>query len=590
MNPAGSPSSSLAPDSLPLRLVTAADARFWRCAWQFLHGLERLGDERAAPCIVYDLGLGAERARLERRFPWVEFRPFDFAAHPPHVARRENFAWKPLLVAALLRERRGDVLWLDSATLLHERAATIHRRLRAQTVLTLAGQATVAQNCDARILAALDVPGPVRDARVRVGGVAGFCASSPLAQAIAAEWRDLALRPEIAEPSPGGSRHTYDQALLSIILHRRALAGELELSREEIDISSPAPARWLTSRNRVDPRVPPWADPLVRAGFRVAKTADQLAWRLRCLKATRVNGLHRWPKEFFRVFVQPPGRAALPVPSPRWSYYADPFLCRDGSRHWLFAEEFLHLEHRGRLVALPLDADARPGAARPLALRGAAPGHCSFPFVFQHDGTWHLVPETSANRSVDLFVGEEFPHRWRWQRRLLADVDAVDTTLLRHDGRWWLFTFAAPSPGAPRSLQIFFADDLRNGAWTAHPINAARRDAGAPFSSGRAAGPFVRTPDGAWLRPVQASARYYGEGAEFRRIEKLTPTEFDESAFTGSHPVTDLARALPLHHLAAAGDWLAYDVRLRTSYGQHVPLWRRRAVCPDPRALLNART
>jgi hypothetical protein len=488
-----------------------------------------------------------------------------------------------MLIAEVLHERTGDVLWLDSATLLREPLRAVHRRIRLQPVYTLSGQSTLEQHCAPQVLDALAVPGPVRDRPEQTGGVVGMCGDSPLARAVIAEWRDLALRPEFIEPLPSFPAHKPDQSLLSIVLLRRELAGDLALSGDEIDLSCPHPARWFTSRNKVSPGLPLWADPLVRAWYWLYKTTDQLLWRAKRFKATRVNGLHRWPKENFQVFVQRAGSVPVALPAPDWSYYADPFVWERGGRRVAFVEEFLHQEHRGRLVAVPLDEALRPGFPQPLELLGGPPGHVSYPSVFEHAGTLYLVPESSANHAVDLFVCEDFPRRWRWCRRLLADIDAVDSNLLHHAGRWWLFTFARDTAGAPRALQIFHADDLMHGRWEPHPVNRERRHAGAPFSSGRGAGSFLPLPDGTWLRPVQASTRYYGEGVRFMRLDTLTPELFVENEFTGPHPVADLARELPLHHLTTHGDVRAYDVRLRVSYGQHVPLFRRWATVPDPR-------
>ena len=314
-----------------LRVVTAANEPFWRCLWQFLRGLERVGWDAGVAVIVYDLGLGARRAALERRFPRAIFRTFDFTRHPPHVARIGNYAWKPILIAEVVDERAGDVLWLDSATLLRESLASVHRRIRLHPVFTLSGQSSLAQHCAPQVLDTLAVPGPVRDRPEQAGGVVGVCGDSPLARTVVAEWRDLALRPDFIEPSPPFPAHKSDQSLLSIVLHRRVLAGALELSGEEIDLSCPYPARWFTSRNKVVPGMPVWADPLVRAWYWSYKTVDQLLWRAKRFKATRVNGLHRWPKESFQVFVQRDNATPVALPAPRWSYYADPFVVeRDG--------------------------------------------------------------------------------------------------------------------------------------------------------------------------------------------------------------------------------------------------------------------
>ena len=47
-----------------------------------------------------------------------------------------------------------------------------------------------------------------------------------------------------------------------------------------------------------------------------------------------------------------------------------------------------------------------------------------------------MLPETSGNRTVELYRCVEFPHRWELDRVLMDGVHAVDATLAEHDRRW----------------------------------------------------------------------------------------------------------------------------------------------------------
>src|SRR5690242_15508315 len=67
------------PPVTALTILTAADQAYWRCLWQFFRSAQRMGIERQARIVAYDLGMEpATVAGLRRRFPWVEFRRFDF--------------------------------------------------------------------------------------------------------------------------------------------------------------------------------------------------------------------------------------------------------------------------------------------------------------------------------------------------------------------------------------------------------------------------------------------------------------------------------------------------------------------------------
>lgn len=568
-----------------LTIVTGASAAYGRCLWQMLHSAVRRGLPGRHRFVAFDLGLAArQHTLLARDFPWCEWRRLDFASLPAHVAvSQRTYAWKPLALQVAATEFGGAVLWLDSATLFRSSLDPFLAELCRHPVYTLAGQSQLQARCDPEVWTAAGAPLEILDQPERAAGVIGFDTRQPVARRLLEAWRDLALDPRVWRPL--SARHKPEQALLSILLLRAVRAGELTLNPGEIDIGCPAPVRWLSSRNKVPTWLPRWTDPGARLHYSLYKAVDRLVLRLRRFKSARVNGWHRYPKECFRVLltrVTLDQNAAAPVlvPAPRTSYYADPFLWCQAGRSWLFVEEFRYAENAGRLVALPLDTDLRvTGPAVPLDLPRA---HVSFPHLVAHDDQVYLLPETSGHRTVDLFVGTDFPGRWRLQRRLLADIDAADSVLLRHAGRWWLFTSVRLDPARPaRALAVYHTDNLLQGVLQPHPINAERRYAGAGFSSGRCAGAFIHAPDGAWLRPVHASRRYYGQGLRFMSIAKLTPTEFQETEYTGDHPLAALARRVSPHHISVAADCAAYDVRTRVSYGQHVPLWRRWANRPE---------
>ena len=49
-----------------------------------------------------------------------------------------------------------------------------------------------------------------------------------------------------------------------------------------------------------------------------------------------------------------------------------------------------------------------------------------------------MIPESRQDRSVHLYVAEDFPTRWRRAATLLQGAFA-DPTVVRHDDRWWMF-------------------------------------------------------------------------------------------------------------------------------------------------------
>jgi hypothetical protein len=546
-----------------LTVVTAANQPYWRCLFQFLRSAERRGEAGRRRFVVYDLGLTSETAALlEGRFSWCEFRRFPFEQYPPHVAVEAGcYAWKPMIVESLLDELGGQVLWLDSATVLRQSLDAVAARLERDGCYTLKGQAALAERCDPLTLEAMAVEPELRLFPERVGGVVGLDAGHSGARKLAKCWHKHALIERHIQPRvPKLRHHKEDQALLTILLHRLEAAGELALGNEEIDISSRAPVRWMSSRNMVPPWLPLWCDPLARAYYASAKAIDRWLWRVRDLSLQWINGAHRALREHYTVFVAREGRAPKPVAASMFSYYADPFLWQRDGGLWLLVEEFRYFDHRGRLCAIALDDDLRAGPPVPiLPLRN----HASFPFLLEIDGTLYLMPETCADLSVDLYECEEFPHRWRRRRHLLRGVDAADSILFEHGGYWWLLTSQRDDPSdGHRYLAIYYADDPLRDSWHPHPVNRERRYGTEPFGSMRNAGGPIRHGD-ALLRPVHSSRRYYGESVSFMQIDVLTTSIFRETPYRGSHPLAELAGRVSPHHVSRCGAVTVWDCRDR---------------------------
>ena len=293
-------------------------------------------------------------------------------------------------------------------------------------------------------------------------------------------------------------------------------------------------------------------------------------------------GMHRWPKEHFSVYVASAARGKVAAVAPRpLRYYADPFLWTREGRTCLFVEEFDYRLHRGRLCCMELDEHLGASAPTAIALDCR---HVSFPFLFEHDGELYMVPETCADRCIDLYRCDAFPHGWTRVRRLLQDIDAADTSLLRHEHLWWLFTSVRETTDDGRHLEIFHTADPLSGNWVPHPVNAQRLYADSELTCGRNAGPPFAWR-GRLLRPVQKDSRYYGEGMLWMQVDALNAREFAESPFDGSHPMAQLVRSTSPHHICREGDLVTWDVRDRVNRWEGLRLVPEAAASPGLAAL-----
>ncbi len=262
----------------PLTILTAANEAYWRCLWQFLRSARRMGMEKHAPVVVYDLGLEPQTlARLKQDFPWAEFRAFDFAQYPPHVALdTRTYAWKPMVIAEAARGFEGEILWLDCAALFQTSdLSEVRAALASDGTYVLKGASALDLRCNTFTLDALDVPAEDRKRVERPATIIGFDTGRAAVRELIAEWKAHSLVPDRIAPRTEG--HNPEQALLSILLFKYERMGGIGLSEGEIDISSARPVRWVTTRNKVANWVPVWVDPVPRLYYFFYKTLDQ-AW------------------------------------------------------------------------------------------------------------------------------------------------------------------------------------------------------------------------------------------------------------------------------------------------------------------------
>jgi hypothetical protein len=187
----------------------------------------------------------------------------------------------------------------------------------------------------------------------------------------------------------------------------------------------------------------------------------------------------------------------------RAEFVADPFLCHDEGRWWLFFEVLNARRDRGE-IGLASSADLRTWRYEGVVLREA--WHLSYPFVFTHAGEHWMVPESEARGRVELYRATAFPRRWERHAILLEGAPYGDATLWEADGTWHLIA----SVGGSATLRCFTAPDLL-GPWREHGSS--------PIVDGesriaRPGGRVVRGDDGRWVRFAQDATRTYGGGLE----------------------------------------------------------------------------
>lgn len=247
----------------------------------------------------------------------------------------------------------------------------------------------------------------------------------------------------------------------------------------------------------------------------------------------------------------------LPPPARHW---ADPFPIEFEGHYYIFLEQQFKNKD-GTLGFIELFEDLSYSEFKPILEKSH---HLSFPYIFQAVAgekiVWYMVPETHEHGSIDLYRASHFPEAWEFHSILIPNIEAVDTVIFPHAGKWWLFTSPkTPGKGLNEALCVFSSDDFPSAAWTPHPTN--------PVVSGlagsRMAGRVIQDPaSGLLLRPAQSCVKEYGERLFLKTISELSPGSYREETTRVVEPEKEF-HAVCTHTWNLQGPYLLRDIKTR---------------------------
>ena len=230
---------------------------------------------------------------------------------------------------------------------------------------------------------------------------------------------------------------------------------------------------------------------------------------------------------------------------------ADPFLFRHEGKWHLFFEVLRRADELG-VIARAESVDGRTWSYGGMVLEETF--HLSYPQVFEWDGGIYMIPESAADFSVRLYRAVEFPDRWEHAATLLYGYPFADATVFRHAGRWWMFV----STNANNVLNIYHSEDLAHG-WRPHALNpVVKNDPHHARPCGR-----VVEADGKLYRFAQDCAPDYGVSVFAFEITELTTDTYVERIVDEKPLLTRSGsgwNSHGMHHIDAQyhdGRWIA---------------------------------
>jgi hypothetical protein len=219
---------------------------------------------------------------------------------------------------------------------------------------------------------------------------------------------------------------------------------------------------------------------------------------------------YRFDRDEFKYLIPPAGR-----------FWADPFQIKVDGRYYIFFEDYVNSAGKAHISVVEVDRNGISGPTEALNLDC----HLSYPFVFQWQGDYYMIPETGDRNVVELFRASSFPTKWEPEKILIEANHPLDATLIDVNGTWWMFVNIQEEGVAVNwdELHLYYAESPL-GPWKAHARNPVVSD----VRSARPAGRLFWSKD-VLYRPSQDSSLRYGYATTISKVEKLSPSAYKET-------------------------------------------------------------
>jgi hypothetical protein len=237
----------------------------------------------------------------------------------------------------------------------------------------------------------------------------------------------------------------------------------------------------------------------------------------------------------------------------RAKFVADPFMLQRHRRWYMFMEIMNKDTNRGE-IGLATSNDGLDWTYQQIVLNEQF--HLSYPYVFEWQNDYYMLPEALGSGAVCLYKADDFPFGWSCVARLLEGRFA-DPSIFRFNDRWWMFTCSTPYKHD--TLRLYSATEL-TGPWTEHPKSpVVEGDKSRARPAGR-----ILSFNNQLLRFAQDCGSQYGTSVRAFEILQLTMNSYTEVEYHKNPILKGSSNGWNksgMHHIDARrrldGKWLA---------------------------------
>lgn len=144
-------------------------------------------------------------------------------------------------------------------------------------------------------------------------------------------------------------------------------------------------------------------------------------------------------------------------------FVADPFMVNKSSKWYMFFEVFDKSTKQGD-IGLAESSDGFNWSYKGIVIDESF--HLSYPYVFEYNNNYYIIPESHVDKSIRLYQAVKFPLEWKYVETLISGKPFRDTCIIRFNDIWWIFTASTPK----ETLRLYYSDHLL-GPWVEHPFS-----------------------------------------------------------------------------------------------------------------------
>ena len=192
------------------------------------------------------------------------------------------------------------------------------------------------------------------------------------------------------------------------------------------------------------------------------------------------------------------------APANQWC--ADPFVYEADGEHYIFVEQYVNDKEKGCIGYFHFENGIPVNKG--ILIENSY--HMSYPDVFEYGGQFYMIPESSANSTVDLYVAEHFPDKWKKVKSLIRGQKYVDSTVYQEGKQFYLLSYTMVGG---YEIHVFSLDMEKQEL---ELLSKKRDEKNVARPGGR-----LFMENGRIMRPAQDCSRKYGEALIIYQVDDL---------------------------------------------------------------------